>query len=407
MSGLIRVLAHKVWVCCCHIPVRVSHLSPCNSAFYHPNILGMAHQRPTLQPSYGKNWVIPPCTGDPGMATVMQPGLKYYDAPLWLQVTDEIVQPIPYHTHTRGLLAMHLLSYRFAMRIAGFMTVAICAGPMISSNSCGQRGNAAQNVECATMYCPHAVGVAVPFWDNTRNYMADNGKKGSPNVADRQLCVAVMWHRKPNPPPPLVHTGPFSITLALLFFVGWFVIVGGFVIFGSSHLCSLLNRIWPKDLYDFVDENNVSSSDDDECSSIESDFEVDVLRDAACAHGECEDDPADADGGADVDQPHATQLSDEQLLQRLVEASGAANAFDNALDAEPRAKKQKKDLSQHWHTPPGKGEAALVLWSQNVCSREAEGGKWESVPRSNENFISLAARQVFSIRVEKGGECHP
>ena len=54
-------------------------------------------------------------------------------------------------------------------------------------------------------------------------------------------------------------------------------------------------------LHDFVDENNVSSSDDDECSSIESDVEVDVLHDAACAHGEREDYRADGDGGSHVD----------------------------------------------------------------------------------------------------------
>ena len=33
--------------------------------------------------------------------------------------------------------------------------------------------------------------------------------------------------------PPLVYTGPFGITFAMVFFVVWFVLIGGFVIFGS------------------------------------------------------------------------------------------------------------------------------------------------------------------------------
>ena len=135
-------------------------------------------------------------------------------------------------------------------------------------------------------------------------------------------------------------------------------------------------------LHDFVDENNVSSSDDDNCSSIESDVEVDVLRDAACAHGEREDDPADADGGADVDQLHVTQLSEEQLLQRLAEASEAANASDDASDAQLPAKKQKKDLGQHWHTPPAKPQKGRRPWSFGhklyalVKLKEANGNRY-------------------------------
>ena len=140
-------------------------------------------------------------------------------------------------------------------------------------------------------------------------------------------------------------------------------------------------------LHDFVDENYVSSSDDDDCSSIESDVEVDVLRDAACGHGERDDHPAGVDGGADadhvdVDQLHVSQLSDEQLLQRLAEASEAANASIDASDAEPSAKKPKKDLGQRWHTPLAKPQKGRRPWSFGhklyalVKLKEANGNQY-------------------------------
>ena len=54
-------------------------------------------------------------------------------------------------------------------------------------------------------------------------------------------------------------------------------------------------------LHNFADENDVSSSGEDDCSSVECDIEMDVLCGAVCAHGQREDDPAHEDGGADVD----------------------------------------------------------------------------------------------------------
>ena len=63
-------------------------------------------------------------------------------------------------------------------------------------------------------------------------------------------------------------------------------------------------------LHNFVDEKDVSSSGEDDCSSAESDIEVEVLRAAVCAHGESEDDPTNEDGGANVDEQHVSEFSD-------------------------------------------------------------------------------------------------
>jgi hypothetical protein len=59
-------------------------------------------------------------------------------------------------------------------------------------------------------------------------------------------------------------------------------------------------------LHDFVDENDGSSSDEDECISVEFDVEVNVLPDVAMENVQMK-----LHGGADVGNLHVWQLSDE------------------------------------------------------------------------------------------------
>ena len=68
-------------------------------------------------------------------------------------------------------------------------------------------------------------------------------------------------------------------------------------------------------LHGFVEENEASRSNEDNCSSVEFSVEVRVLCYATCAHGEREDVVANLDGGAGVDEPIVSQLLNEQLLQ--------------------------------------------------------------------------------------------